>query len=373
MSFTRYTKTIDENDLVIAYMSPEAMTSLLVKRGEVYNNRFGSFHHSEMIGKPFGSRMKSHNKRGHIYLLHPTPELWTLVLPHRTQILYMPDISYISAQLGLRPGSNVIESGTGSGSFSHSIARTIAPFGELRTFEYHEQRAKVAEKDFNDHGLGNMVTVACRDVCKEGFGLTNFADAVFLDLPSPWEAVASAKAAMKEGKVGRLCSFSPCMEQIQRYIKMFEVLIRPYEVRKYQYKPLVPAVKPKEPKRRRDDATPTKASPDAKKVKTEKSEENAEEDVEVRAEGELEKNDDAEAKVENKRPEPDTAMQVDEPVFSHQPTKPNEAVAVAENGVAKKVDAETHHGTRPPSEIRGHTSYLLFASVIPEAASSAPL
>ena len=66
--------------------------------------------------------MVSANEKGFVYLLHPTPELWTLVLPHRTQILYVADISFITAMLEMKPGTNVIESGTGSGSFSHSIA-----------------------------------------------------------------------------------------------------------------------------------------------------------------------------------------------------------------------------------------------------------
>ena len=62
---------------------------------------------------------------------------------------------------------------------------------------------------------------------------------VFLDLPMPWEAIAAAKSAMKVSSNrpsfpislssslkcgfpcpqlsgGRLCSFSPCIEQVQR-------------------------------------------------------------------------------------------------------------------------------------------------------------
>lgn len=89
------------------------------------------------------------------------------------------------------------------------------PKGHLHTFEFHEQRAETAKKEFSEHGLANYVTVYNRDVCNDGFGVENLADAVFLDLPSPWKALQSAKNALKmEG--GRICSFSPCIEQVQK-------------------------------------------------------------------------------------------------------------------------------------------------------------
>jgi len=80
---------------------------------------------------------------------------------------------------------------------SHAIIRSIAPTGHLHTFEFHKQRAEKAEEELRDHGLKDFVTVTHRDVCQDGFGLDHIADAVFLDLPRPWEALPSAKTALK--------------------------------------------------------------------------------------------------------------------------------------------------------------------------------
>ena len=99
--------------------------------------------------------MSTSNGKNSVVILHPTPELWTLALPHRTQILYTADISMVTLQLGLRPGSIVLESGTGSGSMTHAIAKTVAPNGHLYTFEFHQQRAEIAQS----------VCVLCVCVC----------------------------------------------------------------------------------------------------------------------------------------------------------------------------------------------------------------
>lgn len=72
---------------------------------------------------------------------------------------------------------------------------------------------QIATKEFECHGLGSRVTVSERDVYVEGFGVEGVADAVFLDLPKPWEALPHAVHAMKSCG-GRICSFSPCIEQV---------------------------------------------------------------------------------------------------------------------------------------------------------------
>ena len=51
--------------------------------------------------------------------------------------------------------------------------------------------------------MGRWVTVRNQDVCRSGFGVSHEADAVFLDIPSPWEAVGHAWDALKvEGAWG---------------------------------------------------------------------------------------------------------------------------------------------------------------------------
>lgn len=46
-------------------------------------------------------------------------------------------------------------------------------------------------------GLSDYVTVTHRDAINEGFTIEDKADAVFLDLPNPQEAVHHAKSALK--------------------------------------------------------------------------------------------------------------------------------------------------------------------------------
>ncbi len=54
--------------------------------------------------------------------------------------------------------STVIESGTGSGSLSHSFIRTVAPHGHLHTFDFHKERVELAKEEFKSHGVDHLVT-----------------------------------------------------------------------------------------------------------------------------------------------------------------------------------------------------------------------
>ncbi|KAJ8775049.1 hypothetical protein K2173_020053 [Erythroxylum novogranatense] len=238
-----FARCIKDGDLVIVYEKHDTMKAVKVCENSVLQNRFGLFKHSDWIGKPFGSKVFG-NKGGFVYVLAPTPELWTLVLSHRTQILYIADISFVIMYLEIVPGCLVLESGTGSGSLTTSLVRAVAPTGHVYTFDFHEQRAASAREDFGRTGVSSLVTVGVRDIQGQGFPdeYSGLADAIFLDLPQPWLAIPSAGKMLKED--GVLCSFSPCIEQVQRScetlrsqftdIRTFEALLRSYEVHEWK-------------------------------------------------------------------------------------------------------------------------------------------
>jgi tRNA (adenine57-N1/adenine58-N1)-methyltransferase catalytic subunit len=160
--------------------------------------------------------MKDPNGKGYVYLLRPTPELWTLALPHRTQIVYTPDTAFILSKLGVKSGTICIEAGTGSGSFTHALARQLSPGGNVYTFEFHEKRHDLNVAEFTAHGLDGLVIAQHRDVCADGFegAPSGEVDCAFLDLPAPWDAICHLPALFTRKRVARVCCFSPCIEQV---------------------------------------------------------------------------------------------------------------------------------------------------------------
>nr|POF02996.1 trna (adenine(58)-n(1))-methyltransferase catalytic subunit trm61 [Quercus suber] len=174
---------------------------------------------------------------GFIHLLQPTPEAWTSSLDHRTQVVYTPDYSYILQRLRVRPGSTLIEAGAGSGSFTHAAVRAVfsdpahVPSstadawrrGRVCSYEYHEHRVATLRNELADHGLGDTVILTHRDVCNDGFVLADStlprADAIFLDLPAPWQALQHlrrdrANSPLNPTASVHICTFSPCIEQV---------------------------------------------------------------------------------------------------------------------------------------------------------------
>ena len=93
-------KLMRSGDLVIVYERHDSLDHFYLKFGGMFNNKFGSFHHNDMIGKPFGTKISSRSSSGWIYLLEPTPELWSNAVHVR---MYSESSLYIFGNSGLMP------------------------------------------------------------------------------------------------------------------------------------------------------------------------------------------------------------------------------------------------------------------------------
>lgn len=254
--------------------------------------------------------------------------------------------------------------------------------------------------------MNDFVTLTHRNVCKDGFTVVDEVDAVFLDLPAPWEAVEHAKKALRKDRTTRICCFSPCMEQVLRTVSalnesgfteitMYETLLRPHEV--YNYPPLQDITsigeKLKTAEARREElrlkqiasnrssalaaaanstlysTSPSSSGPTtsrgtaAQKRKREEEEVNGAEEeavdkmVVVVDEQDLQPQEEGVGEVEPKRvrldDEEDVVLDDAVPTSIARPTPTSTNVSVR-MGVSKA-----------SPEVRGHTSYLTFACLIP--------
>jgi tRNA (adenine57-N1/adenine58-N1)-methyltransferase len=218
--FLRRNDIVEEGDTVIIYVNHNTSYAIVTRRGMTLNMKYGALRHEFVIGKRYGTQISA--TAGYVYILRPTPDLWTKTLQRRTQILYTPDIAMILMLLDARPGSVICETGTGSGSLTHAIAVAIAPNGHLYSHDIDESRVKTVENDLKNHGLSGNSTVVLQNTCEVGFCVEDACDSVFLDLPAPWTAIAHAKRAINGARGGRLVSFSPCIEQVQRVCEELE-------------------------------------------------------------------------------------------------------------------------------------------------------
>lgn len=331
---------------------------------------------------------------GFVHILPPTPEIWTSSLPHRTQVVYTPDYSYILQRIRARPGSRLIEAGSGSGSFTHASARAVydgvtglpdeqGPTGKVFSFEFHEQRFEKMRREINEHGLDHFVKVNHRDVYNEGFlvgGESPEADAVFLDLPAPWLALphlsrrkqkTGAEMEGVEGATGPkwvsplnpkksvyICTFSPCIEQVTRTVsemrKLGWVEIDMVEISHKRIQVHREKVGLNIASERGAQLAPKDVAEAVAKLK----------EIEVKA---AEHNAKMLASHGKQKGVDDDEMEEEKPGFSNSKVNGNnegqagKVVEEEDKDAAVKSFMQGQLVTRPESEIKAHTSYLVFA------------
>lgn len=120
-------------------------------------------------------------------------------IKRQTQIIYPKDIAYICMKLGAGPGRTICEAGCGSGGLTLALSWFCGPTGRVVSHEAREEFAKLARRNLDWAHVGDNVDINVRDVA-EGFCVKN-ADALFLDVRTPWEYLDKAVEAVRPGAV----------------------------------------------------------------------------------------------------------------------------------------------------------------------------
>ncbi|MDR1125969.1 MAG: tRNA (adenine-N1)-methyltransferase [Deltaproteobacteria bacterium] len=165
----------------------------------------------------FGSEVPTH--QGVPYRLK-RPGLYDLVrgLKRQTQIIYPKDIAYICIRLGVGNGARVIEAGSGSGSLTMALSWFSGERGQVYTYETREEFYKLNKRNLEWAGLGQNVTRYQRDIA-DGFEQTD-ADALFLDVRTPWEYLDQVNRAVKPG--APLAFLLPTVDQVGQLLRGLE-------------------------------------------------------------------------------------------------------------------------------------------------------
>ncbi len=132
----------------------------------------------------------------------------------QTQIIYPKDIAYICLRLGIGEGRTVIEAGSGSGALTVGLSWFSGQTGQVHTYEAREEFHKLVRRNLEWAGVGKNVTLHHRDI-SEGFTITG-ADALFLDVRTPWEYLEHVQKAVRPG--ASLAFLLPTVDQVGKLL-----------------------------------------------------------------------------------------------------------------------------------------------------------
>ncbi len=209
--------------------------------GEEVHTHLGKIHLPQELN--YGDVLSS-SKGNQFVVLRPSLADLMKAVRRKTTIIYPKDAGIMLLEAGVGCGSRVGEVGTGSGALTLLLSRMVGPQGQVVSFEIREEFISLALENLKQSPFDNYRIIK-RDVAKEGFSPYSF-DALFVDLPEPWDVVPHAKEAIVPA--GAWVSLSPNMEQMKKTtmalrdhgflrIKNFEILRREMVVRSFGVRP----------------------------------------------------------------------------------------------------------------------------------------
>jgi len=131
-------------------------------------------------------------------------------LPRKAQIMLPKDIGWIVSATGLDKTKTVVDAGSGSGSSASLLARYAK---RVYSYDVREDHITMAKENAERLGVTN-VSFDLHDVTQGIPKKDVFL--IVLDLPQPWDAIASAAKAVAVG--GYVFTYSPSITQSQQAV-----------------------------------------------------------------------------------------------------------------------------------------------------------
>ncbi len=205
---------IEEGDRVLLFLDSKRTYLVEVEADKTFHTHKGFIQLKELIGKEYGTRIKSSTGTEFI-ALKPTIRDYIFKSLRRTQIVYPKDVALIIVFSGIGAGSRVVEAGTGTGALTSALAFYVKPSGHVYSYEIREDFIETARKNLQRAGVSEYVDIKEKDIT-QGIDETDL-DAVVLDLATPWLVVSHAYDALKGS--GILVSFSPTIDQVVKTVE----------------------------------------------------------------------------------------------------------------------------------------------------------
>lgn len=200
---------------IVQIVTPRGKRRLIrLEEGKDLHTGEGIVRMDDLVAGHFGSEVVS--SLGMPFRLQK-PTIYDLMrgIKRQTQIIYPKDISYICLRLGVGPGRTIIEAGSGSGGLTMALSWFSGLSGRVHTFEAREEFHKLAKKNVAWAGLGENVSFHHRDIAT-GFGDVQGADALFLDVRTPWDYLHHIPQAVCPGAV--LGFLLPTVDQVNKLL-----------------------------------------------------------------------------------------------------------------------------------------------------------
>ena len=170
-----------------------------------------------LVGREYGIRVTT-TMNDELVVLKPTLEDVVMKFARKTQVIYPKDIAMIIIKCGVHSGSRVFEAGTGSGSATAALSYTVAPAGQVYSYDINAEFQAGARRNLERFGLASCVTLKNQDA-RLGVEERDL-DAALLDIGDPWELVKPVREALApSAMVAAIC---PTMNQAERLVQTLQ-------------------------------------------------------------------------------------------------------------------------------------------------------